>query len=69
MLYFKADDIKRRSEIWVTNEIKNTYKNLPEYRQAVDFSVKNGYTMTVFIGGEQPLIPAINSLLDAQSMQ
>ena len=69
MLYCKADDASRRYEIWVPYMEKNSYKETPEYRKALSESAKNGYQLTVFVGGEEPLLGTISNLLDAQAMQ
>jgi hypothetical protein len=69
LIYVKADDAARRYEIWVPYEEREIYKNTSEYRRAVDASHSRGYHLTVFVGGETPLLPTITDLLDAQSMQ
>ena len=53
-------------KIWVDNSEKDTYKEKNEYREAVSY-YKNTHRICVLVGGTQPIVPTISSLLDAQN--
>ena len=53
-------------KIWVDNSEKDTYKENSEYKEAVS-NFKNTHRICVLIGGTQPIVPTISSLLDAQN--
>lgn len=53
-------------KIWVDNSEKDTYKENSEYKEAVS-NFKNTHRICVLVGGTQPIVPTISSLLDAQN--
>jgi hypothetical protein len=53
-------------KIWVDNSEKDTYKENSEYKEAVS-TFKNTHRICVLVGGTQPIVPTISSLLDAQN--
>jgi hypothetical protein len=53
-------------KIWVDNSEKDTYKENSEYKEAVSH-FKNTHRICVLVGGTQPIVPTISSLLDAQN--
>ena len=53
-------------KIWVDNSEKDTYKEKSEYKEAVSH-FKNTHRICVLVGGTQPIVPTISSLLDAQN--
>ena len=53
-------------KIWVDNSEKDTYKENSEYKKAVS-NFKNTHRICVLVGGTQPIVPTISSLLDAQN--
>ncbi len=52
-------------KIWVDKSEKDTYKENSEYKEAVS-NFKNTHRICVLVGGTQPIVPTISSLLDAQ---
>ncbi len=53
-------------KIWVHNNEKDTYKEQSEYKEAISY-FKNTHRICVLVGGTQPMVPTISSLLDAQN--
>ena len=53
-------------KIWVDNSEKDTYKENSEYKEAVS-NFKNTHRICVLVGGTQPIVPTISSLLEAQN--
>ena len=53
-------------KIWVDNEERDTYTDTVEYKEAISY-FKNTHRICVLVGGTQPMVPTISSLLDAQN--
>ena len=52
-------------KIWVDNSEKDTYMQQSEYKETVS-RFKHTHRICVLVGGTQPIVPTISSLLDAQ---
>ncbi len=55
--------------LWVPGEDKNTYKNSSEYRKAIEKCRRLNLNACVYVGGQQPLLPTISTLLEGQNTQ
>ncbi len=64
---FHTDEEAKRLEIWVPFSSKYSYRDDAAYQEAVREYKKMGYEICTFVGGSNPLLPAISELLSAQT--
>ena len=57
---------KKRVEIWVPYENRTDYKSAAEYYETVRKYRESGFMITVFLGGKEPLLPAVTALLERE---
>ncbi|MDR0405570.1 MAG: hypothetical protein LBH54_02115 [Clostridiales bacterium] len=53
--------------IWVDYSERDCYKNSQDYQRAIEEYQQKQYGISVFVGGEQPLLPVITELIRRQS--
>lgn len=61
-----ADKAKRICCIWIDGSEKYNYKSSDVYNNAVNEYKAKQYEVCVFVGGESPLLPVIDLLLQQQ---
>ena len=54
--------------MWIGFDERNHYKQNASYQEAVAESKRMGQSLCVFVGGEQPLLPTIDSLIHAKEL-
>lgn len=54
-------------QIWVPNSEKASYRKTKEFMSIMEKCREQQLRPCVFIGGQQPLVPTISSLLDEQN--
>ena len=65
-MIIRENNTNNTLKIWVDNSEKDTYTTTDEYKEAISY-FKNTHRICVLVGGTQPMVPTISSLLDAQN--
>ncbi len=65
-MIIRENNTNNTVKIWVDNSEKDTYTTTNEYKEAISY-FKNTHRICVLVGGTQPMVPTISSLLDAQN--
>lgn len=62
-----VDQRTKRVQIWVDYAQKDNYKQNSDYQAAVKKYKHLSYTICVYIGGNEPILPNITALLGEQN--
>lgn len=66
-MYISINSVLKQCNIWVDYTEKSSYKSSDEYVNTIAKYKTLKYKVSVFVGGNKPLLPTIISLLEAQS--
>lgn len=64
----RIEHLQKQTNVWIGFDERNHYKQNASYQEAVAESKRKGQSLCVFVGGEQPLLPTIDSLIHAKEL-
>lgn len=63
-MHIRENETLSICEIWIEKSKSKDYKESKEYKAAVKEAKAKGLSVCVFIGGDSPILPVIDELLN-----